>query len=143
MKRIISMLLLLVLVIGMIPVNANAATAVSITKQPASVIVANGETAKVSFTATGDGLTYTWYFKNKGASSFSKTTSFTSNSYSAAMDSSRDGRQIYCVVKDKYGNSVKTNTVMVCVLVVILAIVIALLDLGASTGLIEFGKLFG
>ena len=39
--------------------------------------------------------------------------------------------------------TVKTNTVMVCVLVLILAIVIALLDLGASTGLIEFGKLFG
>ncbi len=39
--------------------------------------------------------------------------------------------------------TVKTNTTMVCVLVVILAIVIALLDLGASTGLIEFGKLFG
>ena len=39
--------------------------------------------------------------------------------------------------------TVKTNTIMVCVLVVILAIVIALLDLGASTGLIAFGKLFG
>ncbi len=39
--------------------------------------------------------------------------------------------------------TVKTNTAMVCVLVVILAIVIALLDLGASTGLIAFGKLFG
>ena len=39
--------------------------------------------------------------------------------------------------------TVKTNTVLVVVLVVILAIVIALLDLGASTGLIAFGKLFG
>ena len=39
--------------------------------------------------------------------------------------------------------TVKTNTVLVCVLVVILAIVIALLDLGAGEGLIAFGKLFG
>ena len=27
------------------------------------------------------------------------------------MDSSRNGRKVYCVVTDKYGNSVKTNTV--------------------------------
>ena len=82
-----------------------------ITKQPVSVTVASGATAKVSFTATGDGLTYTWYFKNKGATSFSKTTSFTSNTYSVVMDATRDGRQVYCVVKDKYGNSVKSDTV--------------------------------
>ena len=79
MKRIISMLLLLVLIIGMIPVNANAATAVSITKQPTSVTVANGATAKVSFTATGDGLTYRWYYKDAGAADYSYTSSFKSN----------------------------------------------------------------
>ena len=111
MKRVFSMVLVLLLLAGMLPIAAQAATTVAITKQPVSVTVASGTTAKVSFTATGDGLTYTWYFKNKGASSFSKTDSFTSNTYSVKMDSSRDGRQVYCVVKDKYGNSVKTNTV--------------------------------
>lgn len=39
--------------------------------------------------------------------------------------------------------TVKINTALVVVMVVILAIVIALLDLGASSGLIAFGKLFG
>ena len=39
--------------------------------------------------------------------------------------------------------TVKSNTILVCVTVVILAVVIGLLDLGASKGLIEFGKLFG
>ena len=82
-----------------------------ITRQPESVTAAKGEMANVSFTATGDGLTYTWYFKNKGVSYFSKTNSFTSNSYSVAMDATRDGRQIYCVVKDKYGNCVETDVV--------------------------------
>ena len=82
-----------------------------ITRQPESVTAAKGEMANVSFTATGDGLTYTWYFKNKGVSYFSKTNSFTSNSYSVAMDTTRDGRQIYCVVKDKYGNCVETDVV--------------------------------
>ena len=111
MKRVFSMVLVLLLLAGMLPIAAQAATTVAITKQPVSVTVASGTTAKVSFTATGDGLTYTWYFKNKGASSFSKTDSFTSNTYSVKMDSSRDGRQVYCVVKDKYGNKVQTNTV--------------------------------
>jgi len=87
--------------------------AAAITVQPVSVTVANGKTAKVSLTATGDGLTYEWYFKNAGASKFSKTAAFTGNSYAVAMDSTRDGRQLYCVITDKYGNSVTTDTVTI------------------------------
>ena len=88
-----------------------ATNAVKITKQPTNVTVAGGKTATVTFTASGDGLTYTWYYKNAGASGFSKTTSFKSNTYSITMDAARSGRQIYCVVKDKYGNSVQTEAV--------------------------------
>ena len=84
-----------------------------ITKQPASVTVASGKTATVSFTATGDGLTYQWYYKNKGASTFTLTTTFTGNTYSAEMNADRNGRQIYCVVTDQYGNKVQTNTVTI------------------------------
>jgi hypothetical protein len=87
------------------------ATALKITSQPINVTVTKGATATVKVGASGDGLTYKWYFKNKGASTFSLTTSFTGNTYSVAMDPSRSGRQVYCVVSDKYGNSVKTNTV--------------------------------
>ena len=72
--------------------------------------VAYGKTASVTVNATGDGLKYKWYYKNKGASKFTLTTSVTGNTYSAKMDASRDGRQVYCVVTDKYGNSRKTAT---------------------------------
>ena len=75
------------------------------------LVHSSGATAAVTVKATGDGLKYEWYYKNKGATTFSKTTSFTGNTYSVAMDATRDGRQIYCVVKDKYGNAVKTNVV--------------------------------
>ena len=112
MKRILTILLVMLVLVGMIPVTAMAAN-VKITTQPKSVTVADGAKATVSLKATGDGLTYTWYYKNKGASSFSKTTSFTGNSYSVTMSSSRDGRQVYCVVKDKYGNSVKSDVVTI------------------------------
>ena len=82
-----------------------------ITTQPKSTRVASGEKATVTVKATGDGLTYKWYYKDKGASKFSYTSTFTGNSYSVKMSSARDGRQVYCKITDKYGNTVKTNTV--------------------------------
>ncbi len=118
MKKILSAVCLLILMlvsIIVLPVQVNAAKEkkVTITKQPVSVTVASGKNAIVSFTATGDGLTYKWYYKNKGASGFSYTATFPGKTYSAQMNAARDGRQIYCVVTDKYGNSVKTNTVTI------------------------------
>ncbi len=83
----------------------------AITRQPKSVSAARGKTAKVTLEAEGEGLTYTWYYKNPGSSKFSKTTAFTGPSYSVTMTSSRSGRQVYCVVTDAEGNSIRTNTV--------------------------------
>ena len=88
-------------------------TELAIMTQPESVTVAEGEYATVSFTAQGDGLTYEWYYKSAGMSKFYKTTAFTGNTYSVAMNESRNGRQLYCVVTDRYGNSVTTSTVTI------------------------------
>lgn len=85
--------------------------AATITKQPVSVTVAKGETAKVYLTAAGDGLTYKWYWAPKGSDTFRSTTAFTGRSYSVSMSASRDGRRVYCVVTDKYGNKTKSNIV--------------------------------
>ena len=95
------------------PATKPATKKVSITKQPKAVTVAEGKTAKVTFTASGSGLTYKWYYKNKGATKFSLTNTFKSNTYSVTMNSTRAGRQIYCVVTDKNGNTAKTNTVTI------------------------------
>ncbi len=92
-------------------VTLNMKTVAKITKNLSSVNVVSGKTAKVSVSAVGDGLSYKWYYKNKGASKFSLTTSFTGNTYSVKMNSTRAGRQIYCVITDKYGNTVTTDTV--------------------------------
>ncbi len=83
----------------------------TIVKQPSSVVVLEGETANVTLEATGDGLTYAWYYKNKNGTSFLLTTSFTGSSYRVTMTPERDGRQVYCVITDKYGSSVTTDTV--------------------------------
>ncbi len=92
-------------------VTLNMGNTLKITQQPASVTVAAGATAKVTIGVQGEGLTYKWYYANKGASSFTRTGSFTGNTYSVSMNAARAGRRIYCVITDKYGNSVKTNTV--------------------------------
>ena len=97
-------------------VQSNTATltmgVVKITQQPTSVTVAKGAMATVSVKASGDGLTYRWYYKNKGSSSFIYTSTFTGNTYSVSMTDARNGRQVYCRVYDKYGNVVQSNTVL-------------------------------
>ena len=81
----------------------------AVTAQPGSVTVKEGAVAAVGLAAIGDGLTYTWYYKDAGASKFSKTTSFTGTTYAVAMTNARDGRQVYCVVTDRYGTTLQTN----------------------------------
>ena len=72
MKRIVSILLVLVLLIGMVPVTVSAASKAAITSQPKSVVAAKGATAKVTLKATGDGLSYTWYYKDAESSGILK-----------------------------------------------------------------------
>ena len=84
---------------------------VKITSQPNSVQVQKGELAKVTVKATGDGLTYKWYYKNLGDSEYSYTSTFKGNTYSVEMNDTRNGRKVFCKITDKYGNSVKSDTV--------------------------------
>ena len=91
-------------------VSLKMAEPVTITQQPKSVRVAEGETASVTVTAKGDGLTYEWYYRNPDSTKYVKTTSFKGNTYSVTMNESRDGRYVYCKITDKYGKTVKSNT---------------------------------
>lgn len=81
-----------------------------IVAEPGDVTVAPGKVARVTVEATGDGLTYAWYYKNPSAKSFTKSASYTGDSISITMKEARDGRQVYCVITDQYGNSVTTST---------------------------------
>ena len=86
-------------------------TGLRITQSPVDTEVENeGDTAKLKIVAEGKGKTYTWYYRNAGATKWVKS-SVTSSSYSTAMSAARDGRQVYCIVKDKYGVSVATDPV--------------------------------
>ena len=82
----------------------------TITSQPESVTVKNGATAQTTVKAVGDGLTYQWYIKDAGKENFVKS-SITDATYTVKMSKKVDGRQAYCVVKDKYGQTVKSDII--------------------------------
>ena len=79
-----------------------------ITVQPEDVCVEVGETAITYIEADGTDLTYQWYLKDPGSSEWIKS-SLTSEIYSVRMIPSKDGRQIKCVVTDKYGAQTETD----------------------------------
>ena len=84
---------------------------VSVTTQPKSVTVKKNATAKVTIKASGDGLKYTWYVKKPGAKKYTKVSGTAKAYYSLKMTSKVKNTQVYCVVTDKYGNTVKSSTV--------------------------------
>ena len=86
-----------------------------ITKPPTNQTISLGSSVTLSLTATGTGLTYQWYFKKAGQTSFSAWNGRTHASETVTPNATWDGIQLYCIVKDSGGNSVKSNTVTVTV----------------------------
>ena len=84
--------------------------------QPSSVTVKKGETASVGVSAVGDGLTYQWYVKDSGTR-FVRDYEQSDRIYRAVMDGTVKSRQVYCVVKDKYGNTATSDTATITVLI--------------------------
>ena len=80
-----------------------------IIQQPTDGEAKLGERYCVEVIAQGEGLKYQWYFRNAGASSFSKS-SVTDSTYDDVMTKARMNRQVYCVITDSHGNSVTTDT---------------------------------
>ncbi len=73
-----------------------------ITTQPADVSAARGELAVATVAAEGEDLTYQWYGRDPGQESFWKS-SLKTDTYSVKMVAGKSGRQVYCVITDKYG----------------------------------------
>ena len=78
--------------------------------QPSDSAVAYGEMATATFSVEGEGLTYQWYGLNPGQTEY-WASSLTGSTYSVAMVPKKSGRKVYCVVTDKYGNTVTSETV--------------------------------
>ena len=81
----------------------------AIITEPEDVLVENGQKAISTVLAEGEELTYQLYVKNRMGTNFSKS-SIKTDTYSVTMSDAVDGSQVYCVVTDKYGNTVQTDT---------------------------------
>ncbi len=92
-------------------VGYNLSTTLEILRQPNDYYGAEGSRASTTVEAKGDGLSYEWYAKDPGATKFSKSSSAVTKTYSVTLTAARNGRQLYCVVSDTYGNTETTDIV--------------------------------
>ena len=84
--------------------------ALQFTDQPQDASARMGKTVRTSVAAEGAGLTYQWYGKDPGQEKFWKS-GLTGTTYAYTMTEAKNGRQVYCVVTDRYGNKITSDTV--------------------------------
>ncbi|MBR2549704.1 MAG: hypothetical protein IKE92_06785 [Clostridiales bacterium] len=99
-------------------VTSNAATVtvvspLTISKQPSNYAGALGSTASFSVTAQGSGLSYQWQVYSNGSWSNSGATGAKTSKISFKVTNTHNGMKYRCIVKDKTGKTVTTNTVSV------------------------------
>ena len=85
-------------------------TPLKILIHPSDTTVALKEVAQWTVTAQGEGLTYQWQYKNPGDKDWSISTAYNGPAYwytPSTID--KNGRQMRCVVTDKYGNSLTSD----------------------------------
>ena len=85
--------------------------------QKANGLKADGTGKSVTFTvkASGKGLSYQWYTKKSGATSWTKWPGHDAATAKATANDSWNGMQVRCTVKDSSGNTVNSNTVKVTI----------------------------
>ena len=87
------------------------ASAPKITVQPKPVTSPDGSTAEIAVTAEGEELSYEWYFTDTEAPVQPYALPSSDNTITVKMNSTVDGREIYCIISDKNGNSAKSQSV--------------------------------
>ena len=104
-----------------------------ILQQPQDARVNEGEKFSISPKVEGEGLIYQWYVKENGAKAF-KVSSVRGSAYALTMQKYMIGRQVYCVITDKHGNSVTTDVATISLPPVELKILEQPSDVYASKG---------
>ena len=86
-------------------------TNLQILTQSEAVRTSSGNQYEVAIQAEGDGLSYAWYVKNVGEDFYVKS-SFTGPVYSVFLTEMFRDQQVWCVVKDQYGNYLVSDSVL-------------------------------
>lgn len=86
----------------------------TIITQPKDIVTKVGNVIKLSVKAQGTGaLTYQWYHKKNGASGWTLWDNHTTATTKALVNSTWDGIQLYCVISDAAGHTVKSDPAIV------------------------------
>ena len=85
----------------------------AIIEQPKNCEVTRGKSLTLSVKAQGIGLQYKWYYRKKGQRIFTLWNGRTHDSEIVIPPDSWNGIQLYCLISDKYGNSVKSTVITV------------------------------
>ena len=83
--------------------------ALVITAQPQDYTGAVNSTAKFTVAAEGEGLTYQWQYSDDGGKTW-LASSLKTATYSAKLTADKDGRMVRCIVMDKDGKSVPSES---------------------------------
>ena len=88
-----------------------------ITTQPVSYVGAVNDDVTFTVEATGNGLTYEWFFSTDGGKTWEKSYSpgYATNTLAPVLRSHRDCNMYKCVVTDVLGNSVESDVVSMTV----------------------------
>ncbi len=89
--------------------SSEFAAAITITSQPQDQAVKKDTNATFSVEATGNGLTYQWYYSDDDGENFEATT-ITTNTWTFKITEARDGRKVKCLIKDASKNKLWTRT---------------------------------
>ena len=87
-----------------------------ITEQPKSRTISLGDTMTISVKAQGFGLSYQWYYKKKGQTVWSVWNTRTHASETVTPNSTWNGMQLYCKVRDSLGNYVNSTSAGITVI---------------------------
>ena len=83
--------------------------------QPTNAEIAPGESLTLSLSASGNKLSYQWYYKKAGQTAFSEWKGRIHESETVTPNASWDGIKLYCIVTDSHGNTIQSDTVSVTV----------------------------
>lgn len=87
---------------------------VRIAPLPDRVVAAQGKTASVTVkTDAADGLDYLWSYAEPGEEVF-RETAVTDATYTVTMNGTWNGRRVRCAVKDRFGKTVTSEEVTLC-----------------------------
>ena len=91
-KRLLALMLCLITLLTMVPVSAGAEELpLEITTQPENCSAKAGNSFSVSVAAAGEGLTYQWFYADKGEEF--QDAGVTEPTYTATMTEAMDGRK--------------------------------------------------